>query len=95
METTLIGVKQKISSFFNLAKKFINWMMAPENIALASNFTGYGSGIKGADKFMDAALKADPGVNPSEEMRKRFHANQICSPKALELRNKIWTRLKR
>jgi len=77
------------------AKKFINWMMAPENIAEASNFTGYNSAIKGADKFMTAALRDDPGVNPSDEMRKRFRANQICSPKAMELRNKIWTRLKR
>jgi spermidine/putrescine transport system substrate-binding protein len=77
------------------AKKFINWMMAPENIALASNFTGYNSAIKGADKFMDVALREDAGVNPSDEMRKRFRPNQICSPKALELRNKIWTRLKR
>ncbi len=77
------------------AKKFINWMMAPENIAEASNFTGYNSAIKGADKFMTAALREDPGVNPSDEMRKRFRPNQICSAKAMELRNKIWTRLKR
>lgn len=77
------------------AKKFINWMMAPENIAQASNFTGYNSAIRGADKFMDAALRSDPGVNPNDDMRKRFRPNQICSAKAIELRSKIWTRLKR
>jgi spermidine/putrescine transport system substrate-binding protein len=77
------------------AKKFINWMMLPENIAAATNFTGYNNAIKGADKFMDAALRDDAGVNPSDDMRKRFRPNQICSAKALELRNKIWTRLKR
>ena len=76
------------------AKKFVNWMMAPENIALASNFTGYNNGIKGADKFMDKALSADPAVNPSEEMKKRFVMNKICSTKAIELRNKVWTKLK-
>ena len=77
------------------AKKFINWMMAPENIALASNFTGYNNAIKGSVKLMDAAFQNDPGVNPTEEMRKLFRPNQICSPQAMELRNKIWTRLKR
>lgn len=77
------------------ARKFINWMMAPENIAIASNFTGYNNAIRGADKFMDAALREDPGVNPDDEMRKRFRSNLVCSPKAMELRNKIWTRLRR
>lgn len=76
------------------AKKFINWMMAPENIAAASNFTGYNNAIAGSGKFMDAALQADPGVNPSEEMRKRFHPNKVCSATAIELRSKVWTRLK-
>lgn len=77
------------------AKTFINWMMQPENIAVASNFTGYNNGIRGADQFMDAALRADPGVNPNEEMRKRLRPNEVCGPKSMELRNRIWTRLKR
>ncbi|WP_265307153.1 extracellular solute-binding protein [Verminephrobacter eiseniae] len=77
------------------ARKFIDWMMAPENIAIASNFTGYNNAIRGADQFMNAALRADPGVNPGDEMRKRFRPNQICSLKAMELRNRIWTRLMR
>lgn len=76
------------------AKTFINWMMKPENIALASNFTGYNNAIRGADQFMKADLRGDPAINPSEELRKRFVPNQVCSAKAMELRNKVWTRLK-
>ena len=77
------------------AKTFINWMMAPENIALASNFTGYNNGIRGADRFMDAGLAQDPGVNPPEELRDRFVPNKVCPQAALDLRDRIWTRLKR
>src|SRR5262249_30792386 len=44
------------------ARVFINWMMAPENIAEASNFTGYNNAIDGADKFMNKALSGDPAV---------------------------------
>jgi spermidine/putrescine transport system substrate-binding protein len=77
------------------AKKFLNWMMQPENIAMASNFTGYNNAVAASAKMFDAALAADPAVNPSAEMRSRFRPNKICSAKALDLRNKVWTRLKR
>jgi spermidine/putrescine transport system substrate-binding protein len=39
------------------ARTFIDWMMAPETIAVASNHTGYMSAIEGAEEHMDAALK--------------------------------------
>ena len=77
------------------AKTFINWMMAPENIAVASNFTGYNNSIKGADALMDEALRSDPAINPGPDMVARMKPNQICSQAALDLRNRVWTRLKR
>jgi spermidine/putrescine transport system substrate-binding protein len=77
------------------AKTFINWMMAPENIAAASNFTGYMSAIKGAEAFMDAKLKDDPSVNMPAGYTERLRPAQNCSPAARELRNRVWTRLKK
>lgn len=77
------------------AVKFINWMMDPKNIAAASNFTGYNNSIKGSADFFDAALKADPAVNTPANLTSRFRANKICSQKATDLRDKVWTRLKR
>src|SRR3546814_4812373 len=76
------------------AKTFINWMMAPENIAIASNFTGYMNAIRGSDAFMDEALKNDPAVVMPEEYANRLRPNEDCSAAARELRNKVWTRLK-
>ena len=77
------------------AIKFINWMMTPEAIAIASNYTGYNNSIKGADKFFDAALKTDPAVNTPANMTNRFRANKLCSSANIALRDKVWTRLKR
>lgn len=76
------------------AKTFINWMMAPENAAIASNFTGYMNAIRGSDEFMDEALKNDPAVAMPEEYADRLRPDENCSDAARELRNKVWTRLK-
>ena len=76
------------------AKSFINWMMAPENIAAASNFTGYMNAIEGSPEFLDDALKNDPAVNMPEEYADRLRPESNCSVKARELRNRVWTRLK-
>jgi spermidine/putrescine transport system substrate-binding protein len=76
------------------AKIFIDWMMAPENAAIASNFTGYMNAVRGSDAFMDASLKADPAVVMPEEYADRLRPNEDCSAAARELRNKVWTRLK-
>ncbi len=77
------------------AKTFINWMMAPENAAFASNFTGYMNAIRGSGEFMDESLKTDPAVAMPEEYADRLRPALDCSPAARELRNKVWTRLKK
>lgn len=76
------------------AKTFLNWMMAPENIALASNFTGYMNAIKGADQYMEKALIDDPAVNMPAEYTDRLRPGQDCDTASRELRNRVWTRLK-
>jgi spermidine/putrescine transport system substrate-binding protein len=77
------------------AKLFLNWMMDPKNIAEASNFSGYNNAIKGSDAFMDAAMRNDPAISPSEAMKSRFRPVKDCSVKSRELRDGVWTRLNR
>lgn len=76
------------------AKIFIEWMMRPENIAAASNFTGYNSAINGAAEFMDPTLADDPAVVTPAEDLDRLRAAPSCSDAAIELRDRVWTRLK-
>lgn len=77
------------------AKTFMNWMMEPKNAAEASTFGGYNNAIKGSDAFMAAELRNSPAINPSEAMKSRFRPVKDCSVKARELRDGVWTRLRR
>lgn len=76
------------------AKTFIDWMLKPENMAAASNFTGYNNAVPAASQFMDAALRDDPAVVAPKEMEARFRPARDCGDDARELRNRVWTRLK-
>lgn len=77
------------------AKRFLDWMMDPKNAAEASNFSGYNNAIRGSDAFMKADLRDDPAINPPEALRARFRPVKDCSAKARELRDGVWTRLRR
>nr|WP_235031534.1 extracellular solute-binding protein [Geminicoccus flavidas] len=77
------------------AKKFLAWVMKPENIAQASNFTGYNNAIEGSAEFMDEALSSDPAVVMPNEYADRLRPARDCSEKTRELRNRVFTRLKK
>lgn len=77
------------------AKRFIDWMMDPENVAVASNFTGYMNAIKGSDKYLDESLKTDPAVNMPAEYASRLSPSKDCSKASRELRDRVWTKLKK
>jgi spermidine/putrescine transport system substrate-binding protein len=77
------------------AKTFINWMMMPENAAAASNYTGYMNAVDGSGEYLDAALKDDPAVNMPPEYADRLRPSKECSTAARELRDKVWTTLKK
>jgi spermidine/putrescine transport system substrate-binding protein len=77
------------------AKLFLNWMMDPKNAAEASNFTAYNNAISGSDAFLDPSLRDDPAVNTPEPMVARFVPLRDCGKDALDLRQKVWTKLLR
>ena len=77
------------------AKIFINWMMDPKNAAEASNFTGYMNAISGSDKYLDDSLKSDPAVNMPADYAGRLRPTKDCSKASRELRDKVWTKLKK
>lgn len=77
------------------AKTFLNWMMEPENAAIATNFSGYMNSIKGSDAYLDESLKTDPAVNMPAKYEDRLVPVKFCSPKALDLRDRVWTSLKK
>ncbi len=72
------------------AKKFMNFMMAPENIAISSNFARYANAITGSDKFFADDMKGAPELaTPTVPVK----FGQACSAKAQKLIERVWTQL--
>ena len=85
-----IAVPAEAKNFDN-ALKFVAFMMQPENAAVQSNFAGYSNGIAGSAEFMNEDLKTAPEIVMPEGVRTVF--TQTCSQKAIELSDRVWTRL--
>ena len=76
------------------AKAFQNFIMAPENAALISDFAGYDNGITGANKFLPAAFADSPEIKaPAGAPTPEFVPP--CPKEVVELYNKIWTNLRK
>lgn len=72
------------------AKIFMNWLMAPENMALQSDFAKYANPIVGSDKHMGEDMANSPEVGvPSVPV----FFSETCGPKYIKAVDKIWTKL--
>ncbi|AOJ73384.1 MULTISPECIES: extracellular solute-binding protein [Burkholderia] len=91
MDSLLIPAKARN---VDSAYKFLNWMMQPENIALVTNAVRYNNEIIGSDRYVDAALLNNPAVKTPEQYKARLRPYKLCSPAAIQLRNKVWLKLK-
>jgi spermidine/putrescine transport system substrate-binding protein len=77
------------------AKLFQNFIMAPENAALISDFAGYDNGIKGSHDFAESKDWAgSPELNPPADAPKPEFVPP-CPPDVIEIYNKIWTNLRK
>ena len=72
------------------AKLFMNFIMAPENAALISNFATYANGIRGSEQFMRAGLKDAPELNIPADLQAAGGWQETCSPEINELYSKVW-----
>lgn len=73
------------------AKKFLDFIMKPENIALQSNFARYSNAIMGSEAFMDKELSSAPEFSVPKDVPVKF--GQACSPAAQKLIDRVWTKL--
>lgn len=75
------------------AKKFVEFMMKPENSGLSSNFTHYASAITGAESAYEPALKDAPELKVPADMKIAF--TPACPEAATKLMDRVWTKLKK
>jgi spermidine/putrescine transport system substrate-binding protein len=73
------------------AKTFLNFIMAPENAAMISEFAKYANGIAGSEAFMSEAMKTAPELTVPPELQSAGVFLQACPPEINELYTKIWT----
>jgi spermidine/putrescine transport system substrate-binding protein len=74
------------------AKKFLNFLMDPENIALQSKSTGYQTAVMGSNKFLPPEIGTSPEFNPPADLKITFAP--ACEEKATRAYDKIWTGLR-
>ena len=76
------------------AHKFLNFMLDPEVIAGATNFTYYANANAKADEFVLKEILDDPAIYPNEEIKKRLWTSKSLSPKAQRALTRAWTKIK-
>ena len=73
---------------------FLDYMLRPEVIARASNFTGYANANSSATALVDPAMTSDPAIYPGPEVMARLHPARPLEPKLERRRSRTWTRIK-
>jgi putrescine transport system substrate-binding protein len=74
------------------AHAFINFMMKPEVAAKNSNFVNYATGNAASLPLVDEAVRNDPGVYPSAEVKAKLFPDLASSDEFTRLVNRSWTR---
>ena len=75
------------------AKKFVEFLLKPENSGMSSNFTHYDSAITGADAFFDPAMRDAPELKVPADLNIAF--TPACPEAATKLMDRVWTKLKK
>lgn len=75
------------------AMEFINYMMVPEVIANATNYTTYANANKDANDLVDPSILGNPAVYPDEDVKKRVFLSGAVSPEYESARTRAWQRI--
>ena len=76
------------------AHRFIDYMLRPEVIAAATNFTGYANANMAATPLLDPAIAADPAIYPDAETLARLYTPLQQTPEQDSAITRAWTMIK-
>lgn len=77
------------------AKIFQNFVMAPENAAMISEFARNANGIAGSEAFMPEDMASAPEVVIPEELKAAAYVAESCPPEVVKIYTQIWTDLQK
>ena len=75
------------------AHRFIDFVLRPEIAAQNTNAVGYANAVPASLPMVDAAIRDDPGIYPTEEARKRLYSVSPPSRAFERARTRAWTRV--
>ena len=75
----------KTSTQVDLAHQFINFVLRPDNIALASNATFYANPVKDSLPFIKPEIRENKAIFPDDETLKRIVLHKAFSPEYQKL----------
>lgn len=75
------------------AHRFLDFLMRPEIAAANSNFIGYANGNAASLALIDRAIRDDPVIYPSEEVRGRLYTITPANRNFERARTRAWTRI--
>lgn len=75
------------------AYAFLNYMLKPEVIAKASNYTRYANANSAATPLVDAKIRDNPNIYPTPEVFQRLFVTTAKDPALLRDVNRQWTKV--
>jgi putrescine transport system substrate-binding protein len=76
------------------AHAFIDYMMRPEVIAAATNYTGYANANLAATPLVDPAIAADPAIYPDAETMSRLYTTKTQTEEQDREITRAWAEIK-
>lgn len=76
------------------AHAFIAYILEPQVAADISNYVMYANPNLEATPLLDEAVRADPGIYPTDEVKKKLFVLQTPDDKQMRNINRLWTRIK-
>jgi putrescine transport system substrate-binding protein len=78
----------------NNAHEYINYLMEPAVIAAVSNYVAYANGNSASFELVDEAVRTDPSVYPTAEVKAKLYPHLAESQEYSRLSNRAWTRFR-
>lgn len=76
------------------AHAFINFIIAPENIAAASNFVYFANGVNADKQELSEDVIGDSAIYPDEVTLNNLYTTSPWPPKTQRAANRLWTKVK-
>ena len=75
------------------AHAFLNFLMEPEVIAKATNYSNYANGNLASQEFIDEEIKEDTSIYPDEETLGRLYVKDAYEGQTQRLVTRAWTKI--